>query len=345
MSYSLLSPWAESLVGLPFIGIAGTVLGAAATTALLGHLGARRPRAGPPPAWSRRRRGRPTSGAGGRPSGSERRSGVSRAWSSGRTVGASRRGSPAAAWRRWPGGRARWRRHSCWVAAAAWWCGARSGAGGAPATAGAGRRPGPWLIVVGGLLPLVASRLLGAVSGPEPTSAHQMLAALAATGLTGGAHASRPARAARRDGWTAVLLLADLGWSAVRWGRTPCAWSCSSPSRWWWRSRRPAGGPVTLLAALAVCWLLPPVLVRRPGAGNTELGTLRTPTPESCCGELGDPRPGRPGGGGAGARPRGEPVGGPGRAAGARLAAPARHSSRCCPSTTGPSAPPGTCSG
>jgi hypothetical protein len=39
VSYSLLSPWAGALVGLPLIGILGTVLGSASTTALLGRLG------------------------------------------------------------------------------------------------------------------------------------------------------------------------------------------------------------------------------------------------------------------------------------------------------------------
>src|SRR3954447_9319613 len=37
-SYSLLSPWAGAVLGLPLAGILGTVLGAAATTALLGRL-------------------------------------------------------------------------------------------------------------------------------------------------------------------------------------------------------------------------------------------------------------------------------------------------------------------
>ena len=66
------------------------------------------------------------------------------------------------------------------VAAAAWWWGARPGA-----RAAAARRPAePWWIAGGALLPVGAARLLGAVSGPEPSSAHQMVAALAATGLT-----------------------------------------------------------------------------------------------------------------------------------------------------------------
>src|SRR3712207_9413094 len=37
-SYSLLSPWAGALLGLPLVGVVGTVLGAASTTALLGRL-------------------------------------------------------------------------------------------------------------------------------------------------------------------------------------------------------------------------------------------------------------------------------------------------------------------
>src|SRR4051812_47042269 len=43
-SYSLLSPWAGALLGLPLAGILGTVLGAASTTVLLGRLGPGRAR-------------------------------------------------------------------------------------------------------------------------------------------------------------------------------------------------------------------------------------------------------------------------------------------------------------
>src|SRR4051795_10591874 len=38
VSYSLFSPWAGALLGLPLMGVLGTVLGAATTTALLGRL-------------------------------------------------------------------------------------------------------------------------------------------------------------------------------------------------------------------------------------------------------------------------------------------------------------------
>ena len=175
-----------------------------------------------------------------------------------------------------------------------------------PAAAGPAE---PWWIAVGALLPVGAARLLGAVSGPEPFSTHQMLAALAATGLTWAL--VPPGHRVLRAGvaWTAVLLLADLGWSAIRWGRTRCAWSCSSPrpvlvavARTEW-PRDPARGAGRRVAPAARAGCAD--LVPRDTAPVSERAAplLR---------ELARPRSGGPDRGGADARPRGEHRGGRG---------------------------------
>jgi hypothetical protein len=160
------------------------------------------------------------------------------------------------------------------VAAAAWWCGTRPGLGLAGLRAGPAE---PWWIGGGALLPLFAARLLGAVSGPQPTSAHQMLAAVAATGLT--AALLPPAHRVLRAGtaWTAVLLLATwlfsnpLGSNSVRLVLLFAAPVLVAVAR-----TRP---PVTMLATLAAVWLLPPVLVadfvpRDPGQAVAQADVL-----------------------------------------------------------------------
>jgi hypothetical protein len=153
------------------------------------------------------------------------------------------------------------------LAAAAWWCGGqqelpqlRVG----PA--------GPWCLAGGALLPLCAARLLGAVTGPQPASKHQMVAALAATGLTfvvvpAGHRILRAGVAG-----TAVLLLVTwlisdpVGSNSVRLVLLFAAPVVVAVAR--------INGVAILLAALAVGWLVPPVvamdLAPRDPAAATE---------------------------------------------------------------------------
>ena len=253
-SYSLLGPWAGALLGLPLTGILGTVVGAASTTALLGLLRpapARWTAAGVVAAgtwaadqWS----GRTTFGAGAAlgclalvvASGARGRSARLLAAILAALAGAT---SPVAS-------------VFLLVAAAAWWCGSQ------PGVRLVRPRAGPveaWWIAGGALLPLALARILGAVSGPQPASTHQMVAALAATGLTGALLPS--GRRVLRVGvaWTAVLLLATwlisnpLGSNSVRLVLLFAVPVLVAVAR--------TQPPVTLLAALAVGWLLPPLLV------------------------------------------------------------------------------------
>jgi hypothetical protein len=253
-SYSLLSPWFGALLGLPLAGILGTVLGAASTTALLGRLGpvpARWTAAGVVVAatwaadqWS----GRTTFGMGAALGCLALVVASGRGGRVGPIVGAvlaalAGATSPVAS-------------VFLLVAAAAWWCGTQSGLRlrrlrVAPVEA--------WWIAGGALLPLATARLLGAVSGPQPASAHQMLATLAATGLT--AALLPPRYRVLRVGvaWTAVLLLVTwlitnpLGSNSVRLVLLFAVPVLVAVAR--------TQPPATLLAALAVGWLLPPVLM------------------------------------------------------------------------------------
>jgi hypothetical protein len=253
-SYSLLSPWVGALLGVPLAGILGTVLGAASTTVLLGRLRpvpARWTTAGVVSAamwaadqWS----GRTTFGLGAA-LGCLALVVVSGPWGRpARLVGAvlaviAGAVSPVAS-------------VFLLVAAAAWWCGTHPGARIARLRSGPVE---PWWIAGGALLPVAAARLLGAVSGPQPFSAHQMLAALAATGLT--AALVPPGQRVLRAGlaWTAVLLLATwlisnpVGSNSVRLVLLFAVPVLVAVAR--------TQPPVTLLAALAVGWLLPPVLM------------------------------------------------------------------------------------
>jgi hypothetical protein len=249
-SYSLLSPWAGALLGLPLAGIVGTVLGAACTTALLGRLRTaptRRTAAGVVAAatwaadqWS----GRTTFGLGAALAVLALLVACGRRRPMAGPVGAvvaalAGATSPLAS-------------VFLLVAAAAWWWGEQP----------AGRiRPGPaepWWIAVGALLPVGAARLLGAVSGPEPSSTHQMVAALAAAGLTWAL--VPPAHRALRAGvaLTAVLLLLTwvipdpVGSNSVRLVLLFAVPVLVAVARTEW--------PATLLAAVAVTVLLPPVL-------------------------------------------------------------------------------------
>jgi hypothetical protein len=252
-SYSLLSPWAGALLGLPVVGILGTVLGATSTTALLGRLRpdpVRWTTAGVLSAatwaaneWS----GRTTFGLGAAlgclalvaASGRWGRRGHLAGAVLAALAGAT---SPVAA-------------AFLLLAAAAWWCGAQPGL---PISL---LRPvGPWWIAVGALLPVGSARLLGAVSGPQPTSAHQMLAALAAVGLTAALLPSGHRVLRAGMAFTAVLLLAT--------------WLISSPvgstsTRLVLLFAVPVLVAVartqmvaTVLAAAGVLWLLPPVVVQ-----------------------------------------------------------------------------------
>ncbi|TFV47841.1 hypothetical protein [Blastococcus sp. TF02A-35] len=254
-SYSLLSPWAGALLGLPVVGVLGTVLGTAATTALLGRLDPTRVRwtvAGVCGAamwaaneWS----GRTTFGLGaalgclalvvvsGRPRPSARVAGAVLAALAGAT-------SPVAA-------------AFLVLAAAAWWCGRQ------PSVRVSSWRPGPvepWLVAGGALLSVVVAKLLGAVSGPQPTSAHQMLAAVGAAVLTA---SLLPAghRVLRLGAvLTALLLLATwLVSSPVGSTSTRLVLLFAVPVLVASPRARPA---VAFLAAAGVVWLLPPLVVK-----------------------------------------------------------------------------------
>jgi hypothetical protein len=176
-SYSLLGPWFGAALGLPLVGAVGTVVGAAATTALLGRLrpsAARWTAAGVAAAltwaadeWS----GRTTFGLGAAlgclallvASGSRRRTAVVLASLLAVVAGAV---SPLAsaflllAVAAWALGSLRRPFSLHDVPAAAWWLGAAA------------------------LVPLVVARLLGAVAGPEPSGTQQMLGCVAVTALT-----------------------------------------------------------------------------------------------------------------------------------------------------------------
>ena len=228
-SYSLVSPWIGALLGLPLAGILGTVLGAASTTALLGRLRpvpARWTAAGVVAAatWAADQwSGRTTFGVGAAV-GTLALLVVSRPAGRGaRPVGA--------ALAVLAGATSPLASVFLLVAAAAWWCGTRVAP---PAGRFRGRPAGPWWIAAGALLPVGAARLLGAVSGPEPFSTHQALGAMAATGLT----------------WA---LSSPLGSNSVRLVLLFAAPVIVAVARTEW--------PATLLAALAVLWLLPPVLM------------------------------------------------------------------------------------
>jgi hypothetical protein len=253
-SYSLLSPWAGALLGLPLVGVLGTVLGAASTTILLGRLRPDRAHwtaSGVVAAatwaadqWS----GRTTFGlgaalatlalvvAGGRPGRRGRVVGAVLAAVAGAT-------SPLAS-------------VFLLLAAAAWWWGAQPDAHRPRVRTGPVE---PWWIAVAALVPVGTARLLGAVSGPEPSSTHQMLAALAATGLT---WALVPAtHRVLRAGVTLTAALLLLTWgisepvgsNSVRLVLLFAAPVLVAVARTEW--------PATVLAALAVVWLLPPVLM------------------------------------------------------------------------------------
>ena len=254
-SYSLLSPWAGALLGLPLVGILGTVLGAASTTTLLGRLRpdpARWTAAGVVSAatwaaneWS----GRTTFGLGAAlgclalvvASGSWGRPGRVAGAVLAALAGAT---SPVAA-------------AFLLLAAAAWWCGAQPGL----RISTLRLRPvEPWLIAGGALLSVGVARLLGAESGPQPTGAPQMLAAVAATGLTAALLPPRLRVLRVGTAFTALLILATwlisspVGSTSTRLVllfAVPVVVAAARTQR-----------VVTLLAAVAVLWLLPPVVAK-----------------------------------------------------------------------------------
>lgn len=254
-SYSLLSPFASALLGLPLAGILGTVLGAASTTALLGRLRPTRTRwtlAGVAAAvtWSADQwSGRTTFGLGAAlgvlalvVAGRRRRSiprpcgGVLAA-----IAGAM---SPLAS-------------VFLLMAAVAWWWGTRSGGRFWDGRL-CGGRAGVWWIAAGAVVPVGVARLLGAVSGPEPSSAHQMLAALAATGLTWAL--VPPAHRILRTGVALTAVLVFVTWivsDPVGSNSVRLVLLFAVPLLVAVARTEPAG---ILLAALAVAWLLPPVL-------------------------------------------------------------------------------------
>lgn len=246
-SYSLLSPWTGGLLGLPLEGVVGTVLGAACTTVLLGRLGpspARLTTSGVAAAamwaadqWS----GRTTFGLG------AALAALALVVATGRRPAAR----PAAALLAVvAGATSPLASVFLLVAVAAWWW-----AGGRPLRAGP---TAPWWVAGGALLPVGAARLLGATSGPEPFSTHQMLGALAAAGLTWAL--VPPVHRALRAGvaLTAVLLVATwtvanpIGSNSVRLVLLFAVPVLVAVAR-----TEPVA---TLLAALAVTVLLPPVL-------------------------------------------------------------------------------------
>jgi hypothetical protein len=254
-SYSLLSPWVQALLGLPLAGIAGTVLGAACTATLLGRL------APTPTRWTvagicaaatwaaNEWSGRTTFGLGAAlaclalvvVSGRRRRIGRPAGVVLAAMAGAM---SPVAS-------------VFLLLAAAAWWVGRQ------PSMRFSSWRPGPvepWLIAAGALVPVGAARLLGAASGPQPTGASQMLGAVAATGLVAAllpaGHRVLRAGAAL----TVVLLLATwLISSPVGSTSTRLVLLFAVPVLVAGARHRPA---VVFLAAVGICWLLPPVVAK-----------------------------------------------------------------------------------
>jgi hypothetical protein len=251
-SYSLLGPWLGAGLGLPSVAIAGTVLGASATTALLGRLGPSRTRwaaAGMAAAatwaanqWS----GRTTFGLGaalgclallvvcGRPR--------SRPALVGGTLLAVVAGavSPLAS-------------AFLLLAAAAWVLGRLR-----PPWSLRGMPAAPWWIAAGALVPLGVARLLGAVSGPAPSGGPQMLAAVAATGLTA-ALVSRGHRTVQAGlALTAAVLTAT--WlidEPVGSNSTRLVLLFAVPLLVA-AGRMPS--PVTALACVGVVWLVPPLV-------------------------------------------------------------------------------------
>jgi hypothetical protein len=142
------------------------------------------------------------------------------------------------------------------VVAAAWWFGAQADARRLRVRTGPVE---PWWIALGAVVPIGTARLLGAVSGPQPVSTHQMLAALAATGLTWAL--VPPAHRVLRTGVTLTAALLLLTWAI----RDPVG---SNSLRLVLLFAAPVlvavactEWPATVLAALAVVWLLPPVLM------------------------------------------------------------------------------------
>jgi hypothetical protein len=266
-SYSLLGPWLAAAVGLPAAGIAGTVLGAASTTALLGRL---RPSPGRWTAagvlaalawaadqWS----GRTTFGAGAAlgclalvlaGGGGHRRVAHVGAAVLAALAGAV---SPLAS-------------AFLLIAVAAWWL----GAGGRTVPFRA-RPSAAWWVAGGALVPLIAAPLLGGVSGPEPTRAHQMVAALAAAALTG---ALLPPRCrAVRTGVAltcAVLLLTWLVGDPVGSNSTRLVLLFAVPILVAAARTPPL---VTVLACLGVVWLLPPLIADDLGPRDLTASTAR----------------------------------------------------------------------
>jgi hypothetical protein len=254
-SYSLLGPWLAAALGLPLTGLAGAVLGAAATTALLGRLG-------PSPTrwtaaavvaaatwaanqWS----GRTTFGAGAAlaclalvVAGGSSPRGASRAGCVGAAVLAALAGavSPLAS-------------AFLLLAAAAWWLGALH----RPFSLRAGPA-GAWWIAGGALVPLGIARLLGAVIGPEPSHAPGMLATVAATGLTA-AFLGREHRVALVGvGLTAVALLATwLIEEPIGSNSTRLVLLFAVPLLVAGARTPPA---ITALGCVGVVWLVPPIV-------------------------------------------------------------------------------------
>jgi hypothetical protein len=248
-SYSLLGPWIGAAVGLPVVGVVGTVVGTAATTALLGRLRpspARWTVAGIAAAlawaaneWS----GRTTFGLGAALGcvalllASGRRSSLVGAAVLAAVAGAV---SPLAS-------------AFLLLAAAAW-------------ALGSLRRPfslrdvpaGAWALTAGALVPLVLARLLGGVSGPEPNGAPQMLAAIGVT-LLGAALVARGRPVVQAGLALAALVLAatwlidePIGSNSTRLVLLFAVPLLIAAAR--------TPSPVTALACVGVVWLVPPLL-------------------------------------------------------------------------------------
>ncbi|NYJ07104.1 hypothetical protein [Petropleomorpha daqingensis] len=260
VSYSFAGPWIAGLLGLPLMGVLGTVLGAAATTALLARL---RPSPGrlvvvglvagltwAADEWS----GRTTFGLGAA-LGCLALVLVSRSRPAGALLAVLAGAvSPVAA-------------VFLLLAAGAWIAGTARRASVFSAPAGA------WWIAGGALVPVAAARLLGAVSGPQPFSAHQMLAAVAAAALTGLLIAPvTPQHRVLRVGAALTVLLLVGTWlvhDPVGSNSTRLVLLFAAPAL---VAAARTVAPVTALAAIAVVVLLPPVV-------GTDL-VPRDPAPE-----------------------------------------------------------------
>ena len=271
VSYSLAAPWVLAAVGPAVAGVASTVVGSGATTALLVRARALRPHTAGVLAAAmfaaNQLSGRTTFGLGAA-------MGSLALLAAGSRARASRRRPLAGVLAVSSGALSPVAAVLLALAAAAWWLGAQpaspAGSSRSRRPVGArgrglvgppvGRAPDVVVVVVGAVLPLVVMRLLGGASGLTPSSAHQMVAAIAATVLVlllvGADQPVLRMGAALTGGLlVATWLLADpIGSNATRIVLLFAVPVLVATAR---RDRLVVG-----LAAVLVTWLLPPLVTR-----------------------------------------------------------------------------------